>query len=61
MASGKTTGHSFDSAITAKTFARCEDHSLYRPPVGTPNIDIDAIGDIVKKKGCQAVIVGNSA
>ena len=30
-------------------------------PVGTPNIDIDAIGDIVKKKGCQAVIVGNSA
>jgi len=30
-------------------------------PVGTPNIDVDGIGDIVKKKGCQAVIVGNSA
>jgi hypothetical protein len=30
-------------------------------PVGPPNIDVDNIGDIVKKKGCQAVIVGNSA
>ena len=30
-------------------------------PIGTTNIDVDGIGDVVKKKGCDAVIVGNSA
>ena len=29
-------------------------------PVGNHGIDIDEIGEIVKKKGCQAVIGGNS-
>jgi hypothetical protein len=30
-------------------------------PVGNGNIDVDDIGDILKRKGCQAVIVGNAA
>lgn len=29
-------------------------------PVGTYEIDVDSIGDLVKKKGCQAAIVGNA-
>ncbi|MFH1484875.1 MAG: hypothetical protein ABIH46_02295 [Chloroflexota bacterium] len=30
-------------------------------PVGTHFIDVDNIGELVQKKGCQAVIGGNSA
>jgi len=29
-------------------------------PVGTYEIDVDNIGDLLKKKGCQAAIVGNA-
>ena len=29
-------------------------------PVGTYEIDVDSIGDLLKKKGCQAAIVGNA-
>ena len=29
-------------------------------PVGSEKIDVNSIGDIVKKKGCQAAIVGNA-
>jgi hypothetical protein len=29
-------------------------------PMGTRNIDVEDIGDIVKRTGCHAVIVGNS-
>ena len=30
-------------------------------PVGSDQIDIDEIGNILKDKGCQAAIVGNAA
>ena len=30
-------------------------------PVGNATIDVDDIGDVLKRKGCQAVIVGNAA
>ena len=29
-------------------------------PVGTAKIDVPGIGNVVKKKGCDAVIVGNA-
>jgi hypothetical protein len=30
-------------------------------PIGNPKIDVDEIGDILRKRGCEAVILGNAA